>query len=53
MIEYKTCPVCGSEKIEKVLDIKDHSISKEDFEVYECSACTSDDSQTRYQMQRI
>ncbi len=34
------CPVCNSEKTYFALKIKDHSVSGEFFEVYECSRCS-------------
>lgn len=40
MIHYSTCPVCRSTEINKVLDVKDHSISQENFAIWECKDCT-------------
>jgi SAM-dependent methyltransferase len=34
------CPVCNSEKTHFVLKVKDHSVSGEFFEVFECSRCS-------------
>lgn len=34
-----TCPVCNSDKTHFALKVKDHSVSGEYFEVYECSRC--------------
>ena len=40
MIIYSSCPSCGSEAIKAVLMAKDHTVSGEQFEIWECSACT-------------
>jgi SAM-dependent methyltransferase len=34
------CPVCNSEKTRFVLKVKDHSVSGEFFDVFECSRCS-------------
>ena len=39
-IHYSACPVCRSTEIEKVLDVRDHSITHEIFEIWECNDCT-------------
>lgn len=39
-IEYKVCSCCDSEDISKVMDIKDHSISQEKFEIWMCNNCS-------------
>lgn len=39
IIHYTSCPVCESEKIDFVLMVKDHSVSKEGFPVWECNNC--------------
>lgn len=39
-IQYDQCPVCRSRKIEFKLAAKDHTVSKEIFEIWECSDCT-------------
>lgn len=33
------CPCCDSQSISKVLQCKDHTVSKETFDVWECAAC--------------
>ncbi|TAH25870.1 MAG: class I SAM-dependent methyltransferase [Cytophagales bacterium] len=33
------CPICGSSKIKKWLEVKDWSISKETFEIHQCDDC--------------
>ncbi len=38
-IEIKTCPVCGSNELVKVRDLKDYSITKEDFTISRCGQC--------------
>ena len=40
MIVYDSCPVCRSKNILPVLTVKDHTVSLEDFEVWECKHCT-------------
>lgn len=35
----KNCPVCGSEKLEEKLKVKDYFLTQEDFSVQECKAC--------------
>lgn len=39
-IIYSNCPVCYNSHIHKVLTVKDHSVSNEDFEIWECKKCT-------------
>jgi SAM-dependent methyltransferase len=39
-ITYQQCPVCKSLTLEYRLTAKDHTVSKENFEVWECTACT-------------
>ncbi len=39
-MEYKQCPCCNSVKIIFVLSAKDHTVSNEKFEVWECADCT-------------
>jgi 2-polyprenyl-3-methyl-5-hydroxy-6-metoxy-1,4-benzoquinol methylase len=39
-VHYSTCPVCNSAEINPLLTIKDHSVSKEEFVVWQCSNCT-------------
>jgi 2-polyprenyl-3-methyl-5-hydroxy-6-metoxy-1,4-benzoquinol methylase len=39
-IHYSACPVCRSTEIKKVLDVNDHSITQEMFEVWQCNNCT-------------
>jgi 2-polyprenyl-3-methyl-5-hydroxy-6-metoxy-1,4-benzoquinol methylase len=39
-ITYDSCMCCGSNAITKVLECKDHTVSKEEFEIWECSNCT-------------
>jgi len=40
IISYRQCPVCKSERIEYKLNAKDHTVSNESFEIWECSECT-------------
>lgn len=39
-IHYSLCPVCGSADIHPLLTVKDHSVSKEDFVIWQCGNCT-------------
>lgn len=39
-IHYNNCPVCGSNKINPLLTVKDHSVSKEEFIIWQCSNCS-------------
>jgi 2-polyprenyl-3-methyl-5-hydroxy-6-metoxy-1,4-benzoquinol methylase len=38
-INYTVCPVCGSPGISKYLSVQDHSVSKEQFEIFHCANC--------------
>ncbi len=39
-IVYDKCPCCGSSRISFVLKAIDHTVSKEEFEIWECSDCS-------------
>jgi 2-polyprenyl-3-methyl-5-hydroxy-6-metoxy-1,4-benzoquinol methylase len=39
-VHYTNCPVCGSADINPLLTVKDHSVSKEEFVVWQCSNCS-------------
>jgi 2-polyprenyl-3-methyl-5-hydroxy-6-metoxy-1,4-benzoquinol methylase len=39
-IHYNQCPVCNSTEVKKELKVKDHSVSGEEFEVWECHSCS-------------
>lgn len=39
-IHYSACPVCESADIHPLLTVKDYSVSKEDFVVWQCGNCT-------------
>jgi 2-polyprenyl-3-methyl-5-hydroxy-6-metoxy-1,4-benzoquinol methylase len=39
-ITYTQCPVCLKTDISKILSCKDYTVSKEEFEVWECTNCT-------------
>jgi SAM-dependent methyltransferase len=39
-IHYTHCPVCNSTQIDPLLTVKDHSVSKEEFVVWQCRECT-------------
>lgn len=38
-ITYQHCPICESEAIADIMPIKDHSISKQEFALAQCSDC--------------
>lgn len=38
-ITYQTCPVCQSSKIGPALTAKDHTVSQENFSIWECQNC--------------
>jgi 2-polyprenyl-3-methyl-5-hydroxy-6-metoxy-1,4-benzoquinol methylase len=40
IIHYTSCPVCGSQSIKPVLQVKDHSVSRQEFSLWECGACS-------------
>ena len=39
-IHYTHCPVCSSSQINPLLTVKDHSVSKEDFVIWQCIECS-------------
>src|SRR5947208_16861525 len=39
-IHYSSCPACGSTLIAQVLQVKDFTVSKEIFSVWQCNHCT-------------
>src|SRR5665213_2880669 len=40
MIVYDSCPNCGDKNIHLILTAKDHTVSEEEFEIWECENCT-------------
>ncbi|HEY0676744.1 MAG TPA: class I SAM-dependent methyltransferase [Chitinophagaceae bacterium] len=40
IIHHTSCPLCGSASISNVLTAKDHTVSSEIFEIWECTDCT-------------
>ncbi len=40
IIKYDSCPLCKSTQINNQFTVNDHSISKEDFEIWKCENCT-------------
>ena len=40
MITYDSCPNCGDKNISFILAAKDHTVSGEEFEIWECKNCT-------------
>ena len=41
MEKLTKCPICGSKNIKKKLEIPDHFLTKELFELWECRECTT------------
>lgn len=39
-ITYSSCPACGAATIEKKLTAKDHTVTGQRFEIWECAQCT-------------
>jgi len=39
-VHYTNCPVCNSASINPLLTVKDHSVSKEEFVIWQCSNCS-------------
>jgi len=39
-ITYEACPLCGSKDISLSVSTEDYSISKESFEIFDCSSCS-------------
>lgn len=38
-VHYTNCPVCGNTAINPLLTVKDHSVSKEEFVIWQCKNC--------------
>ena len=38
-VHYSNCPVCDSRNINPLLTVKDHSVSGDDFVIWQCSEC--------------
>lgn len=53
LIHYNACPGCGSPSIRDVFRVKDHTVSREEFLVMECSSCTLRFTQDVPSMQSI
>lgn len=41
LVYYRDCPFCHSQDIHPLLVAKDHTVSKENFEVWHCGHCTN------------
>ena len=39
LVQFQSCPCCKSVRLEKVLQLKDYSISQESFDLYSCMDC--------------
>lgn len=40
IVHYSECPVCGSNEINPLLTVKDQTVSKENFVIWQCNKCT-------------
>jgi 2-polyprenyl-3-methyl-5-hydroxy-6-metoxy-1,4-benzoquinol methylase len=40
IITYATCPCCNSSNIHEVLKTVDHTVSRQQFEIWQCNNCT-------------
>lgn len=40
LVHYTHCPVCNSTEINPLLTVKDHSVSGEDFVIWQCAVCS-------------
>ncbi len=40
IVHYDKCPACGSARINPLLTAKDHTVSGEDFVIWQCADCT-------------
>lgn len=39
-LHHNTCPLCNSSKIDQQMTVKDHSITKESFDLWRCGNCS-------------
>lgn len=39
-IVHRVCPVCGSNAVSRALEAKDHTVSKQTFEIWSCQDCS-------------
>lgn len=39
-IHYSECPVCKSRSIDPLITVKDHSVSREEFVIWQCRICS-------------
>ena len=39
LVNYTTCPVCGSPGISKIMTVKDFTVSNKQFEIFTCANC--------------
>ncbi|WP_114791638.1 class I SAM-dependent methyltransferase [Niabella yanshanensis] len=40
-IHYSFCPVCQSDNLQRVFNVKDYTVSGKEFEIIHCNACTA------------
>jgi 2-polyprenyl-3-methyl-5-hydroxy-6-metoxy-1,4-benzoquinol methylase len=40
VVHYTECPVCSSKEINPLLTVKDHTVSKESFVIWQCGNCS-------------
>lgn len=53
MIHYQNCPICRGKQIAKQLTAKDHTVSSESFDIWECAQCTGRFTQDVPDLQHI
>lgn len=39
-IQYNRCPFCGSEQIQRILLVRDHTVTGEEFPIFHCRQCS-------------
>lgn len=52
-IAYNSCPCCGKSAISYALSAKDHTVSKQEFEIWHCADCTARFTQNAPDKQEI
>lgn len=53
MIHYTGCPVCGSSNIQQQITAIDQTVSKQQFEIWHCNACTARFTQDVPELEKI
>lgn len=39
-IHYTACPLCGAQELREIFQVKDYTVSQQQFTIVECTACT-------------